>query len=89
MLVNVAQRNSSKNLGAWSYCHPYDFDVDEEFEIRKENGWLFSKLLFARRHLMLDRINNIVTPGSVSLGQIANAFTSKNHLSVWDPLKKS
>ena len=88
LLVDVAQWSSSKNLGAWSYCHPYDFDVDEEFQIRKENGWLFSKLLFARRHLMLNRINNIVTPGSLSLGQIARAAAEKNQLSIWDPLEK-
>ena len=89
LLVNVAKRNSSKHVGAWSYCHPYDFDVDEEFHVRKENGWLFSKLLFARRRLMLNRINNIVTPGSLSLGQIANAVSDQHHLSIWDPLEES
>ena len=89
LLVKVAQRSSSKKHGAWSYCHPYDFDINEEFEVREGNGWLFSKLLFARRHLMLNRINDIVTPGSLSLGQIANAELEKNQFSVWDPLKTS
>ena len=31
LLVKVAQRISTKKQGAWSYCHPYDFDIDEEF----------------------------------------------------------
>jgi polysaccharide deacetylase family protein (PEP-CTERM system associated) len=89
LLVKVAQRISTKKQGAWSYCHPYDFDIDEEFKVREENGWLFSKLLFARRHLMLNLIKDIVTTGSLSLGQIANTASVTNQFSIWDPLQKS
>jgi len=38
---------------------------------------------------MLNRIKDIVTTGSLSLGQIANTASVTNQFSIWDPLQKS
>lgn len=52
--------NTSKFV--YTYCHPYDFDTQETFYRVEGGSWLFSKLLFMRRELMLLRITEMVHP---------------------------
>jgi polysaccharide deacetylase family protein (PEP-CTERM system associated) len=63
-LFDIARRIGSKRTGEWSYCHPYDFDVDTQFERVREASWIFSKLLFMRRDLMLKRIEKLLKYGN-------------------------
>jgi peptidoglycan/xylan/chitin deacetylase (PgdA/CDA1 family) len=58
-VVRAAERRS-RGIGRWTYAHPYDFDVDESFFRRTGQSWLVAKLLFARRHLMLPRVMQLV-----------------------------
>lgn len=52
--------NTSKFV--YTYCHPYDFDTTESFYRVEGGSWIFSKLLFMRRDLMLRRIAEMVHP---------------------------
>ena len=63
-LFDLARRIGSKRTGEWSYCHPYDFDVNTQFERVRESSWMFSKLLFMRRGLMLERIEKLLKYGN-------------------------
>ncbi len=70
-LVWVAARRARHHRGAWSYSHPYDFDVDEPFTRHGDQSWVFAKLLFARRRLMLGRVLRLAGTQSGSLGSLA------------------
>lgn len=63
-MFKAARLIGSKRSGEWSYCHPYDFDVNAEFETVRDSSWFFSKLLFLRRNLMLDRVGELLELGS-------------------------
>ena len=63
-LFDFARWIGNRRPGEWSYCHPYDFDVDAEFERVRDSTWVFSKLLFLRRNLMLERIEKLLTYGN-------------------------
>ena len=72
----------SRRVGEWAYCHPYDFDINTEFEVVRDTSWIFSKLLFARRKLMLSRVLALTTVGS------ADSFESRiNNLQFMQSLK--
>jgi polysaccharide deacetylase family protein (PEP-CTERM system associated) len=62
-LFDIARRIGSNRTGEWSYCHPYDFDINAEFERVRHSSWIFSKLLFMRRGLMLERIEKLLEYG--------------------------
>ena len=85
VLVKMARYLQRNSIGTWTYCHPYDFDEHEEFSIRDGEGWLFSRLLFSRRRLMLKRISSIVSPGSCSLIEMASDEALCNRLPKWIP----
>lgn len=75
--------NTSKFV--YTYCHPYDFDTNESF-YRVENGsWLFSKLLFMRRDLMLRRILQLVHTGQKTFSELMNDKQFINELTVFSP----
>ncbi len=40
----------------WVYVHPHDFATDEPFAVMPEHSWFESRVLFARRKVMLDRL---------------------------------
>lgn len=84
-LVAGARSKASKRAGAWTYCHPYDFDDEEPFTRREGDGLLFSKLLFARRNIMLKRTMKIVSPGSTTLEQVVSEPTFLKALPTWSP----
>lgn len=63
-LFDIARRIGSRRTGEWSYCHPYDFDRNAKFERVRDSSWIFSKLLFMRRGLMLGRIEKLLQYGN-------------------------
>lgn len=64
--------NTSKFV--YTYCHPYDFDINEDFYRVEGGSWLFSKLLFMRRELMLGRIIEMVHPDQKTFANLARDF---------------
>lgn len=77
-LVRLAARSAGDVPGAWTYSHPYDFDADEPFIRRGDQSWIFAKLLFARRSLMLGRVMRLADPRGVTLAELVadQAFAS-------------
>ena len=69
-VFQIARLIGSNRIGEWAYCHPYDFDVDAKFEKVRDSSWVFSKLLFARRKLMLSRIKDLSKLGANDSFQI-------------------
>ena len=63
VVYNAARSLASRRDGEWIYCHPYDFDVEAEFEIIRGTSHIFSKLLFARRNSMLPRVSDLISLG--------------------------
>jgi hypothetical protein len=45
----VARRSVGRAQLLWIYCHPYDFDPDEEFWVVPDAGRLGSRLLWYNR----------------------------------------
>jgi peptidoglycan/xylan/chitin deacetylase (PgdA/CDA1 family) len=70
-VVRRAVANRRKTVGCWAYAHPYDFDVDEPFKRLPGQPWWVAKLLFMRRHLMLDRIVSLTDAAAPTLSQLA------------------
>jgi len=59
MLVRAAARRVRSQRGAWTYVHPYDLDVDEPYHKLPNQSAVVARLLFARRNLMLQRIDSL------------------------------
>ena len=83
-VVNFAGRTIGQKHGAWTYCHPYDFDAGETYFRRSGESWLFSRLLFARRSLMLRRVLNLIGNGSMTMREIAADPATAEVAEVWD-----
>jgi peptidoglycan-N-acetylglucosamine deacetylase len=66
-LVRWAARGYSAENGGWTYSHPYDFDLGEEFFRRPGQSWPVAKLLFARRRHMLSRTTRLAAADAVTL----------------------
>lgn len=84
-LVALAARSAAGERGAWTYSHPYDFDADEPFVRRGEQSWVFAKLLFARRSLMLRRVMRLADPRGLTLGELVADPTFTEGLPTADP----
>lgn len=84
-LVRLAAHSIGDRRGAWTYAHPYDFDADEPFVRRGEQSWIFAKLLFARRSLMLRRVMQLAGPGSVTLADLVADPSFTDALPTVDP----
>ena len=54
--MNLAAKRRGNRPGSWTYAHPYDFDTTEPFTRIPDQQWWVTKLLFARRELMLKRV---------------------------------
>lgn len=63
--------NTSKFV--YTYCHPYDFDTNEIFYRVEGGSWIFSKLLFIRRELMMKRIIEMVHPYQKTFANLAES----------------
>ncbi len=75
--------NTSKFV--YTYCHPYDFDINEDFYRVEGGSWLFSKLLFMRRELMLERIVEMVHPDQTTFANLARDFEFIDTLESFTP----
>jgi hypothetical protein len=47
----------------WTYCHAHDFDATEPFRVIDSLGWAGSRLFFAGRGRMFDRIERLIRAG--------------------------
>ena len=54
-LSRLMVRRASRRT-PWVYVHPHDFAVDEPFAVMPDHSWFESRVLFARRKVMLDRL---------------------------------
>lgn len=86
-LVGLAARSIGDMRGCWTYSHPYDFDSDEPFTRRGEQSWIFAKLLFARRTLMLRRVMRLADPRGVTLADLVSDRTFTEALPTVDPFR--
>lgn len=82
-LVKWAAQTARRHTAAWTYCHPYDFDVDEGYRRRPGESAVFSRLLFARRGKMLPRIDSLADDTSTTLVSIAGSLRKSGLLPVW------
>lgn len=75
--------NTSKFV--YTYCHPYDFDTQENFYRVEGGSWLFSKLLFMRRELMLKRITEMVHPDQKTFSSLVQNAEFISTLKTFSP----
>lgn len=69
----------------YTYCHPYDFDTQENFYRVEDGSWIFSKLLFMRRRLMLRRVLEMIHPEQKTFSILSKDFEFTRTLKVFDP----
>jgi peptidoglycan-N-acetylglucosamine deacetylase len=65
VLPTLASRAARKVFGgaqlSWIYCHPYDFDPDEEFWVTPAGGALGSRLSWYNRRRMFAKVDALLT----------------------------
>lgn len=88
LLVKLASWAGEKRALCWTYAHPYDFDVEEPFRRREGESYLFGRLLFARRSLMLERVLSMASSESMTLGELATDYSLVESLPFADPFGK-
>ena len=71
LLVRAAAHSVRSRQGTWTYVHPYDLDVAEPYYRWPHQSALMSRLLFARRRLMLARIDSLCGPSAGRLCDLA------------------
>ncbi len=69
--VKAAAWRVRDQRGAWTYVHPYDLDIDEKYYRQPNQSAVVARLLFARRHLMLRRIDSLCSSSSGRLCDLA------------------
>lgn len=72
----------------YTYCHPYDFDISENFYRVEGGSWLFSKLLFTRRELMMHRIFEMIHPEQKTFVSMSNNVEFVKCLKIFIPKSK-
>lgn len=63
-LVRLADRLTQTPTLPFVYCHPYDFDPDEEYWVLPELGRLGSRLVWLRRRAMFDKLEKLFAAGA-------------------------
>lgn len=67
----------------WTYCHPWEFDPDEQFYVYEHGGWLVSRIGWINRGGMLARVERSLRAASgPPLREVAALLTD---LEVFDP----
>lgn len=61
--VKVGLSLCSRGQSLWTYCHAHDFDADEPFHPIDSLGWAGSRLFFAGRRRMFDRLDRLIREG--------------------------
>jgi polysaccharide deacetylase family protein (PEP-CTERM system associated) len=56
----VARRSVGRHQLLWIYCHPYDFDPDEEFWVVPDAGRMGSRLLWYNRRRTFAKIERVL-----------------------------
>lgn len=67
---------------AWLYCHPYDFDPNEDRWIVPEVGRLASRMMWWGRSVMKERVGKLVSGSRQTLFDMARSF---EQLDVFEP----
>tara|TARA_B100000700_G_C15007611_1_gene839367 strand:+ start:572 stop:1426 length:855 start_codon:yes stop_codon:yes gene_type:complete len=80
ILLQKVVKTRSASQGDWTHAHPYDFDTEENYIRRKGQGWLESKLLFSRRHLMHERFLNLAGSNTPTMQEFATKMLSSDNL---------
>jgi len=62
-VVKIALKTWGRRQSLWTYCHAHDFDADEPFRLIDGLGWAGSRLFFANRAGMFDRIERLIREG--------------------------
>lgn len=62
-LIRLGLSITPKSL-RWTYCHPYDFDTEEEFWVVPGTGAVGSHLLWWNRRRMLDKVDRLLARGA-------------------------
>jgi peptidoglycan/xylan/chitin deacetylase (PgdA/CDA1 family) len=81
LVVNRFLAQSQNRAGLWTYCHPYDFAG--AIHMPKSPSWIMSKILMARRKLMMQRILQIISFDAPSLEQLSIDESFKQGLEVF------
>lgn len=84
-LVSWATKRAQRNDAGWTYCHPYDFDVDEPIRQRDGESKVFRWLLYSRRAQMLPRIQNFIAPPAGPLAEVSRSLRQSGNLITWNP----
>jgi polysaccharide deacetylase family protein (PEP-CTERM system associated) len=61
--VKLGLITCGRGQSLWTYCHAHDFDADEPFRLIDDLGWAGSRLFFANRGRMFDRIDRLIREG--------------------------
>ncbi len=83
-VLRLARFIGKHREGEWAYCHPYDFDIEAKFEKIRESSWIFSKLIFLRRHLMLERVLSL-GGGGIAFDELVNDNEFNSQLKIFIP----
>lgn len=62
-LVKLGLASCGRRQSLWTYCHAHDFDAEETFRTIDGLGWAGSRLFFAHRRRMFDRIDRLIREG--------------------------
>jgi polysaccharide deacetylase family protein (PEP-CTERM system associated) len=62
-VVRLGLASCGRRQSLWTYCHAHDFDSDEPFRVIDGLGWAGSRLFFANRGRMFDRIERLMREG--------------------------
>lgn len=62
-VVKLGIASYGRRRSLWTYCHAHDFDAEEPFRVIDGLGWAGSRLFFARRQRMFDRIDRLIREG--------------------------
>jgi len=62
-LIQWLRTRATQEELPWTYCHPYDFDVDESFTPIRDAAWWVSVLLWCRRRGTRGKLARLLAAG--------------------------
>jgi polysaccharide deacetylase family protein (PEP-CTERM system associated) len=86
VVERLAARVAHDGAG-WIYCHPYDFDTEEDFDVLPQASVLTSRILHHRRGDTFRRVAGVLDAGGGAgepLGVIAERLATETSLPVLD-----
>jgi hypothetical protein len=82
-IVARAARRVANQQGAWLYAHPYDFDCEEPFHQRPGQSKWFTRLLFARRDKMFERVIRLTSARQGTMAELASDPDLSTNAKIW------